>query len=113
MSGYQTVLKIRRLEAECEEMGFMFAASKHGGYYGTDMICLKPKDQDSLPVYSRDAELFVGTVEELEMWLRGLQWARNYDRMLFGLRHDKNRERKEQDERNRKLMKMIATGAKE
>ena len=113
MSGYNTVLKIRRLEAECERLGFMFAASKHGSYLGNDVICLKPKDQDSLPVYSRDAEVFVGTVEELEMWLRGLQWARNYDRMLFGLRHDKNRERKEQDERNRQLVAILKTGVKE
>jgi hypothetical protein len=113
MSGYNTVLKIRRLEEECEGLGFMFAASRHGSYLGNDVISLKPKDQDSLPVYSRDAELFVGTVEELEIWLQGLAWARNYDRMLFGLRHDRNRERKEQDERNRQLMKMIATGAKE
>jgi hypothetical protein len=57
--------------------------------------------------------VFVGTIEELEMWLRGLQWARNYDRMLFGLRHDKNRERKEQDERNRQLVAILKTGVKE
>ena len=113
MSGYNTVLKIRRLEEECEELGFMFAASKHGGYYVTDTICLKPKDQDSLPVYSRDAEVFVGTIEELEIWLQGLQWARNYDRMLFGQKHDKNRERKEQDERNRQLVAILKTGVKE
>ena len=113
MSGYNTVLKIRRLEAECEGLGFMFAASRHGSYLGNDVISLKPKDQDSLPVYSRDAEVFVGTVEELEIWLRGVEWARNYDRMLFGQKHDRNRERKEQDERNRQLMKMLVTGAKE
>ena len=113
MSGYNTVLKIRRLEEECERLGFMFAASRHGSYLGNDVISLKPKDQDSLPVYSRDAEVFVGTVEELEIWLQGLQWARNYDRMLFGQKHEKARERKEQDERNRQLMKMLATGVKE
>jgi hypothetical protein len=107
MSGYEAILKIRRLERECDELGFMFCQSKHGSYYGGDAVALKPKDQDSLPVYSRDAEIFCGTIEQLSEWLRGVQWARQYDRMVFGVKHDKVRERKEQDERNRQLMSMI------
>jgi len=107
MSGFETVLKIRRLERECDELGLMFSQSKHGSYYGGDVLALKPKDQNSLPVYSRDAEVFLGTIAELEVWLRGIQWARQYDRMVFGVKHDKTRERKEQDERNRQLMTMI------
>ena len=107
MSGYETVLKIRRLERECDELGFMFCHSKHGNYHMADVLALKPKDQNSLPVYSRDAELFLGTIDQLEVWLRGIQWARQYDRFLFGVKHDKTRERKEQDERNRQLLTMI------
>jgi hypothetical protein len=72
-----------------------------------DVLALKPKDQDSLPVYSRDAEVFLGTIDQLELWLRGIQWARQYDRMVFGTKHDKTRERKEQDERNRQLISIL------
>jgi hypothetical protein len=107
MSGFEAILKIRRLERECDELGLMFCQSKHGSYYGGDAVALKPKDEASLPVYSRDAEVFLGTIAELEVWLRGIQWARQYDRMVFGVKHDKTRERKEQDERNRQLMTMI------
>ena len=107
MSGYETVLKIRRLERECDELGLMFCHSKHGGSYRQDLLALKPKDQDSLPVYSRDAEVFLGTIDELELWLRGIQWARQYDRMVFGVKHDKTRERKEQDERNRQIVSIL------
>jgi len=108
MSGYETVLKIRSLERECDELGLMFCQSKFGGrQYGHDVLALKPKDQNSLPIYSRDAELFLGTIDQLEVWLRGIQWARQYDRMVFGVKHDKVRERKEQDERNRQLLTMI------
>ena len=39
-----------------------------------------------------------------------LEWARRYDRMLFGTKHDKNRERKEQDLRNKQLMQIIKEG---
>jgi len=106
MSGYEAILKIRRLERECDELGFMFCQSKHGSY-GQDVLALKPKDEHSLPVYSRDAEVFLGTIAELEVWLRGIQWARQYDRMVFGTKHDKTRERKEQDERNRQIVSIL------
>jgi hypothetical protein len=113
MSGYEAILKIRRLEQECDELGFMLCRSKygHGRIDGLDVLALKPKDEASLPVYSRDAELFHGTIADLEVWLRGIQWARQYDRFLFGIKHDRARERKEQDERNRQLMKILKGSA--
>jgi hypothetical protein len=109
MSGYETILKIRRLEKECDDLGFTLCRSKygHGRLDGLDVLALKPKDEASLPVYSRDAEVFCGTIAELELWLRGIHWSRQYDRMVFGTKHDKTRERKEQDERNRQLMKVL------
>ena len=109
MAGLNLLIKIRRLEEECDKLGFMFCHSKHGSYhnYG-DVVALKPMDQDSLPIYARDAELFCGTFDELEVWLRGVQWARDYDGMLFGVKkHTANRERKEQDYRNRKLVRIL------
>lgn len=108
MAGYNLLIKIRRLEEECDKLGFMLCHSKHGHHreYG-DVVALKPKDQTSLPIYSRDAELFCGTFDDLEVWLRGLQWARDYDRMLFGKKHGDNRERKEQNYRNRMLVALL------
>jgi len=108
MSGFEAILKIRRLEQECDKLGLAMCHSKYGGgQYGHDVLALKPKDEASLPVYSRDAEVFCGTIAELELWLRGVHWSRQYDRMVFGTKHDKTRERKEQDERNRQLMKAL------
>lgn len=82
MAGYNMVMKIRRLEETANELGFMFASSKYDNYgeYG-ERLCLKPID-DKLPIYTRDAEVFTGTLEELEVWLRGVEWARGYDLML-------------------------------
>lgn len=107
MSGYSLILKIRRLEEECDKLGFMMCHSKYGHSreYG-DIVAVKPKDQDSLPIYSRDAEFFTGSINELEVWLKGIQWARDYDGMLFG-NMNKKRERKEQDYRNRQLLSVI------
>jgi hypothetical protein len=111
MSGYSTILKIRRLEQEIDALGFRWGHSKHGSWGGNDygnVVALFPKE-DSLPIYSRDAELFVGTIEELEVWLRGVNWAREYDRMLMGKAAESKRERKEQDYRNKELLNKIKT----
>jgi hypothetical protein len=105
MSGYNTVLKIRRLEEEINKLGFRWGNSKHGAWGGNDygdVVALFPKD-DCLPIYSRDAEMFTGTIEQLEVWLQGFQKAREYDRMLMGKTHEKKRKRLEQDYRNLEL----------
>jgi hypothetical protein len=59
-----------------------------------------PKDPDALPIYSRDAELFIGSIERLENWLAGVQWARDYD-MMLKVSDEKKRNRAEVKERER------------
>jgi hypothetical protein len=71
---------------------------------------LIPKDSDSLPIYTRDAQLFAGTLEGADCWMRGVEWARDYDRMVVDKNINKKRERKEQDERNRILLRTLKDG---
>jgi hypothetical protein len=105
MSGYNLIVRIRRLEEECSKLGFMLCHSKYGSH-DIDMVALKPKDENSLPIYARDAEMFCGTINDLEVWLRGVTWARQYDKLLR-VSDDKKRERKEQDVRNHNLVKVL------
>ena len=107
MSGYNLIRKIKILEEECSKLGFQLCQSKHYVNEFGDVVAVKPKDIESLPPYSRDAELFIGTLNDLERWLQGIEWARKYDRMLFGPKHDEKRVRKEQDFRNDVLVKTI------
>ena len=110
MSGWNTIQRIRNLEEKIDLLGFKFAKSKHGDW--TDAhgaLSLVPKDMDALPMYSRDAELFVGSLERLEDWLAGVQWARDYDRMCK-ISTDKSRSAAEQKERNRQLMRTLKEG---
>ncbi len=104
MSGYNTVLSLRRLEADLDKLGFMLSAPRHGwgGDSYDDRVAIKPKDADSLPLYTRDAELFVGTLEQLRVWLQGVQWARDYD-MILKLSDEKKRAVKEDVERARQF----------
>lgn len=97
MAGYNTILEVRRLEAEVDKLGFMFAHSRHNynNEFG-DVVALKPKDKDSLPIYARDAEMFVGTLKDLQYWLKGVEWARQYDCMLKV--SDENKRAKKEDQ---------------
>lgn len=109
MSGYNLILRIRKIEKLVDDLGLVMCHSKHGSFspeYG-DLVALKPKDENSLPIYSRDAEIFCGSIDQLEQWINGINWSRSYDQMLFGKNHNEKRERKEQDIRNEKLAQII------
>lgn len=104
MSGYQAVLALRRLEEDVDKLGFMLCAPK-SGWGGDDfdnLVAIKPKDDEALPIYSRDAELFKGTLEQLQVWIKGVRWAREYD-MMLKLSDDKKRAVKEDAERSRQF----------
>lgn len=108
MAGYQAILSLRRLEERVDRLGFRMGNPKHGNYRNEfgDLVSLFPKE-DALPIYSRDAELYIGTLEGMETWLNGFEKAREYDRMLMGKTVETKRQRSEQDYRNRELLKKI------
>lgn len=109
MSGWNTICQIRRLESQADKLGMQFAAYKYENTYG-ERVSLIPKDADSLPIYCRDAQLFSGTLEGAEYFMQGVEWARDYDRMVIDRKMDEKRERKEQDERNRILLRTLKDG---
>jgi hypothetical protein len=109
MSGWNTIRLIRRLEQQADKLGMKFAAYKYDNEFGAN-VALIPKDDNTLPIYTRDAQLFSGTVEGAENWMQGVEWARNYDSMVIAKDTDKKRERKEQDERNRILLRTLKDG---
>ena len=106
MAGWNTIQQVRTLEERADSLGLKFAAYKHDDRYG-DNVALVPKDSDALPIYSRDAVMFAGTLEGASSWMQGVMWAREYDRMTIDRKMDEKRARKEQDERNKQLMRML------
>jgi hypothetical protein len=110
MSGWNTIQKIKQIEDQIDKIGFKFSKSKHSDWTDSHgALSLVPKDMDALPMYSRDAELFVGSLERLEDWLAGVKWAREYD-MMCKISTDKTRTAAEQKERNRQLMRTLKEG---
>ena len=108
MSGYSLILKIKRLEEEIHKLGFRWGHTKNGSWgeldFG-DSVSIFPRDEE-LPVYTRDAAIFTGSINQLETWLQGVTWARNYD-MLMKVSDENKRTRKEQDVRNAQLVKRM------
>jgi hypothetical protein len=110
MSGWNTIQRIRRIEEKIDKLGFKFKQPKHGDWERQEQsLALVPKDADALPIYSRDAELYIGSLEQLETWLHGVEWARNYD-MMLKLGDDKKRLAAEQKERIKNLLRTIKEG---
>ena len=105
MAGWNTIRKIRKLEERADVLGMRFTAYGNDDIYGEN-VALVPKDKDALPIYSRDAAFFVGTLEAAGQFMQGILWARDYDGMLK-ISNTKKRERKEQDERNRQLVRLL------
>jgi len=109
MSGWNTIQTIRRLEKKADGLGLKFTSYKYDNNPG-EHVALVPKDSNSLPIYSRDAQLFAGTLEGAECWMQGVEWARDYDCMVIDRKMGAKRERKEQDERNRILLRTLKDG---
>lgn len=106
MSGWNQIQQVRKLEERADKLRLKFAPNKHDEMYG-ERVALIPKDSDALPIYTRDAALFVGTLEGADYWMQGVMWARDYDSMVIDKNIGKKRERKEQDERNKQLVKIL------
>lgn len=82
--GMDTIERIDRVRAVVDRLGFRMGKPPYAAYGETenvDNIALYPKD-DSLPIYNRDACLFTGNLVELEYWIKGVDWARQYDSYL-------------------------------
>ena len=109
MAGWNTIKKIRELEDRAHRLGMKFARYRHNDP-NEDNVALIPKDQDSLPIYTRDAILFAGSLEGADKFMQGIAWARDYDRMTVDRNIDTKRVRKEQDERNRQMLKTLKDG---
>lgn len=104
MSGYNTYTKYQRIEAQAKSLGFRLGRPGH--HYSSrengDMVSLYP-DDTALPIYCRDAEIWTGTFDGIELFLTGWAKAQQYDNMLR-MTDDKRRKRHEDKEIQRQRL---------
>lgn len=77
MIGWNTQDQFERFVFRARQFGLDVAKPRYQYFNKLDCFALVPF-QDCLPVYSRDAELFIGNLTQAESWLTGMEWARNY-----------------------------------
>lgn len=104
IAGFRDIHRLRLLEDKLKDFGLKMVSPRYHG--DADKIALIPIDQE-LPLYSRDAEIFVGSFDEIENWYCGVLWCSSYYQMLKLVTPEKIA-RKEQDERNRQLLKTLS-----
>lgn len=80
MAGMNVYIALQELEKRAKALGFKFVCSQRRYDSNEDLIGLKPLDKE-LPIYSRDAELFHGNHTEVDLFLRGIEFAHNYNTM--------------------------------
>ena len=102
MSGYSTYLRLQSIDAQAKAMGFRLGNPKHGHWSSTsdgDMVAIFPNDE-ALPSFSRDAEIFCGSFRDIEIFLAGWARSQQYD-MILRMTDDKRRKKYEDAERAR------------
>lgn len=102
--------KIKDLERMAETLGFHIGSANNAWTNVENELGLMPSGED-LPIYTREAVLVRGTVEELIAWLAGWQKSLEYISVL-GACDKKKIQRKEQDYRNKRLAQLIKNGKK-
>jgi hypothetical protein len=108
--GWNDLERMKSVEARANALGFEFTdGGKAWAIEGVSAsIYVKPKD-DLLPLYSRTATFFTGSLEHIDSWLDGIEWARHYDDLLK-VSNDKKRAKQEDLVREQHLMKTLKTG---
>jgi hypothetical protein len=107
VAGWQLLKNFRDIEARANKIGLKFGPSKFSGME-FDTIALVPFGE-GVPIYNREAEVFTGSLQDIDKWLQGIVWARNYDD-LMKVSNDDKRETAERKYQQRELLRVIKDG---
>jgi len=97
--NWNDIQQLDTLKNRLKKLGYCMCQSKYS-YAGEYSIGVYPLD-DKIPIYSRDAELFSGTVEMITAWLRGVEHNYNYLIMLKATSENKIKNLEEKYIKNR------------
>lgn len=105
--GMRTYSRIKKMEVDANRLGFVLKNDIYGSNGDTFTLCA---NDEVLPSYRNGADLFKGDLDEVESFLVGIRWAREYDTLL-GLKTTQRREKAEQRVRNQNLVKILSQDA--
>lgn len=88
--NWHDIQLLDRVVTDLNKLGFKIKNAR----YGQGSIAVYPLD-DKNPLYSRDAEIYTGTVEQIMCWIRGVQHRDDYLKMLKATNDKKIKELEE------------------
>lgn len=88
------------------KLGFYAKNTKYGYQDGRCLVGVYPL-KDMNPLYSRDAEVFTGTMEEIQCWMRGVNHRNDYLHMLKATTEKRIQELEEKYRKKLKQQAMI------
>ena len=107
MTSWNDIELYKRILDRADKLGFKLTGTDaYGGQDGN--IYLRPKDDDTMPSYTRTASLYNGSLEQVNCWLAGVKWAREYD-VMIRVANPVKRDRAEQNIRNKQLIELLKT----
>lgn len=105
MTSWNDIELYKRILDRADKLGFKLTGTDaYGGQDGN--IYLRPKDDDTMPSYTRTASLYNGALEQVNCWLAGVAWAREYD-VMIRVANPVKRDRAEQNIRNKQLIELL------
>ena len=112
MASLRQIQQLESITKQLEAQGMRLAKlNAHGAFASvqdSEILAVYP-NEDQLPHYARDAELFIGTMDDIGSWIAGVHWLTAYNGML-GIDDGDKRRRLENTERERQLMEALRTG---
>jgi hypothetical protein len=75
--GYSVYQRLQQLELRAKKLGFKIGKSQY-----SDFFALAPGDPDCLPFYTREVEIYTGSLQDLETWLLGYEQAFFYLKLI-------------------------------
>ena len=83
--NWNSIVQIEAVKIRLNNLGYKMLPAK---YRHDGSIGIYPAD-DKNPIYSRDAEVFSGTVEDITAWVRGIEHQVGYLTMLKAIKPEK------------------------
>lgn len=75
--GWKTYQKFIDLNESLSKFGLKLDKPKHD-WIDIDTVAVRPLGDDGAPCFSRDAELYSGTLQDVEKWFLGYYAGYNY-----------------------------------
>ena len=75
--NWNDIQLLDRVVTTLEKLGYKIKPAK----YGQESVGVYPLE-DKNPLYSRDAEVYTGTIEQIACWMRGVEHQDGYLKML-------------------------------